>query len=174
MKYSYLFVFFTINISIMRFYLPAIFIFFCISVNAQQERDTTLSQCPVFITDTVSSNNFFIEARPATLKVYRVKGKLTIKVEQRDQFFNLYFHEKRLHNGKYKIRKGTGGKNEVEAAYTFKSGDQSSYAAVSSGTVETLYDKEKKVWQLTVNGLIINQVERSATHYRVRVVLFIK
>jgi len=55
-----------------------------------------LSRCPVFITDTVSVNNFFIEARPATLKVYRVRGDLTIVIEQREQFFSLFFMKRGL------------------------------------------------------------------------------
>ena len=59
---------------------------------AQQERDTILRRCPLFITDTVSSNNFFIEGLPATLKVYRVSGDLTIAIQQRDQFFTMFFH----------------------------------------------------------------------------------
>ncbi|HRF19329.1 MAG TPA: hypothetical protein PK977_14235, partial [Chitinophagaceae bacterium] len=75
----------------MRIFFTFLGLVFFLSANAQTERDTVLKRCPVFITDTVSSNNFFIEARPATLKVYRVKGKLTIAVEQRDQFFTLFF-----------------------------------------------------------------------------------
>ena len=152
----------------MRQVLIVFFAFVFLQSNAQTDLDTTLSQCPVFITDTVSSNNFFIAARPAVVKVYRVKGKLTIRVEQKDQFFTLYFHDKKLKNTTYTIQPGSRGKSEVEAAYSFRSGDQSSFISVSRGQVETYFDEEKKQWQLRVSGLIINQVERTATHYRVK------
>lgn len=158
----------------MRFLFVITVMFISFPVIAQEERDTTLSRCPVYITDTASSNNFFIEGRPVVLKVFRVKGKLTVKVEQRDQFFTLYFHEKRLKNTTYKIKKGSKGKGEVEGAYTFKSGEQTSFVPVLKGTIESVFDKEKNLWRLTVNGMIINQVERIITHYRVKAVLFIK
>lgn len=152
----------------MRQALIALFTCFFIQAYGQADLDTTLPRCPVFITDTVSTNNFFIAARPAVVKVYRVKGKLTIRVEQKDQFFTLYFHDKKLKNTTYTIQPGSRGKAEVEAAYSFRSGDQSSFISVSRGMVETVFDETKQQWQLRVSGLIINQVERTATHYRVK------
>ncbi len=143
-------------------------------VFSQEERDTVLKRCPIAITDTASSNNFFIEALPCILKVYRVKGKLTIQVQQKDQFFTLFFHDKRLKNGSYDIAMGSGGRSDVEAAYSFKSGDQASYINVSSGKVEASFDKEKKLWRVKVNGMIRNLVERSVTYYRVKTDLTIK
>ena len=142
------------------------------SVFAQQERDTVLKRCPVAITDTVSSNNFFIEALPATLKVYRVKGKLTIQVQQKEQFFTVFFHDKKLRNTTYDIAIGSRSRSEVEATYSFKSGEQVSYINVSSGKLEASYDKEKKRWRVKVNGLIANLVDRSVTYYRARTELF--
>lgn len=141
---------------------------------AQEERDTLLSRCPVFVTDTATSNNFFIEARPATLKVYRVKGDLTVVVEQKDQFFTLLFREKRLRNTTYKLNTSPDGRNELMAKYSFRSGDQVSYVNVSKGTVECTYDKEKKVWKLKINGLIANLVERNVSYYKVRADLSLK
>jgi hypothetical protein len=135
---------------------------------AQVERDTVLKRCPVSITDTVSVNNFFIEALPATLKVYRVRGKLTIQVQQKDQFFTLFFHDKKLRNTTYSISTGSGGRGEVEATYSFKSGDQASYINVSSGKVESTYSKENKMWRIKVNGMIANLVDRSVTYYRAK------
>ena len=73
--------------SFMRILSIIILVLISFNVQAQEERDSTLRNCPVFITDTVSSNNFFIEARPAILKVYRVKGKLTVAVDQKGQSF---------------------------------------------------------------------------------------
>jgi hypothetical protein len=147
---------------------------FSLSAYAQQERDTSLSRCPVFITDTVSSNNFFIEARPALLKVYRVKGKLTIRVEQRDQYFTLFFHEKRLKNGSYDIESGSKGRGEVEAAYSFRSGEQVAYIVVSKGDIQCAFDKTKNMWRLKVNGLITNMSDYNVSYYKVRADLWVK
>jgi hypothetical protein len=158
----------------MRFFFLVICIFFSFFAFSQQERDTVLKRCPVAITDTVSVNNFFIEALPATLKVYRVKGKLTIQVQQKDQFFTLFFHDKRLRNTTYDISMGSRGRSEVEAAYSFKSGEQASYINVSSGKVEASFDKEKKLWRVKVNGMIANMVERSVTYYRAKADLTLK
>ena len=87
----------------MRQFFLLLILFVSFSAASQVSRDTVLSRCPVYITDTVSVNNFFLEARPATLKVYRVKGDLTVVVEQRDQFFSLFFHEKKLRNMTFDI-----------------------------------------------------------------------
>ena len=143
-------------------------------VFAQQERDTVLSRCPVFITDTATSNNFFIEARPATLRVNRVRGDLTIAVEQKDQFFTMFFKGGKLKNTTYKISFNPDGRNEIAAKYSFRSGDQVSYVNVSNGTVQTTWDKEKKLWKVKVLGMIANLVERTVTYYRVKADFTIK
>ncbi len=147
---------------------------FSLSAFSQQERDTVLSRCPLFITDTLTANNFFLSARPATLKVYRVRGDLTIVIEQKDQFFTLFFNEKRLRNLKYKISVNPDGRGELAAKYSFRSGEQVSYVNVSNGIVEVIYDKVKKIWQVKVNGMISNLVERSVTYYKVRADFTIK
>ena len=144
------------------------------SGQAQEERDTILKRCPIFITDTVSSNNFFIEALPATVKVDRVKGDLAVTVQQRDQFFTIFFGERKLKAGKYKIKPNADDRHEVIAKYSFRSGDQVSYINVSSGIIETSYDKAKDLWLIKINGLIANMVERNITYYRVRGELYIK
>lgn len=151
-----------------------LFLFISFTAKAQIERDSTLRNCPVFVTDTVSSNNFFIEARPAILKVYRVKGKLTIAVDQRGQLVSFYFHVKRLKTGSYKIMPGSRGSNEVEAIYSFKSGEQASYISLSSGNIEVTYDKESEFWNLKVNGMIANLVERDVSYFKVKADLKIK
>ena len=158
----------------MRTLILTLLIISSLSLSAQLERDTLLSRCPLFITDTVSSNNFFIEARPAKLKVYRVKGDLTIVIEQKDQFFTMFFRDKKLKNGKYKISLNPDGRSELAAKYSFRSGDQVSYVNVSNGTVETLFDREKNFWIIKVNGMIANLVERSVTYYRVKANFSIK
>ena len=145
-----------------------------LAASAQEERDTFLVRCPIYITDTVSSNNFFLEFQPSTLKVYRVKGKLTVVVEQRDQYFSIFFNERNLDQGKYKIFKGARDKDEVEAKYSFRSGQQVSYVDVAKGTVDVTFDKERQLWHLKVGGTIANLVGRSVTYYRVRADLYIK
>lgn len=152
----------------MRVLILSLIMMLSLSVAAQLQRDTTLSRCPVFIIDTVSGNNFFNEARTATLKVFRVKGDLSIAIEQKDQMFSLFFRDKRLKNTKYKIQANPDSRNEIAAKYTFHIGDQVSYISVASGTVEVLYDKEKEVWRLKVNGLIANFVEKSVSYYKVK------
>src|SRR5690349_25149692 len=92
----------------------------CLQGSAQVERDTVLSRCPVYITDTVTSNNFFIEARPCTLKVYRIKGDLTVMIEQRDQFLTMFFRDRKLRAGKYKIDTNPSGNSEMAVKYSFK------------------------------------------------------
>jgi hypothetical protein len=144
------------------------------TVQAQQERDTTLSRCPVAVTDTVSSNNFFIEARPAVLKVYRVRGKLTIRVEQRDQYFTLLFHSKRLKNGTYDIEPGSKARSEVEATYSFRSGEQVAYIVLSGGYIESAFDKTKNMWRIKVNGKITNLADQTLSYYRVKADLWVK
>ncbi|MBL0271233.1 MAG: hypothetical protein KAX45_07470 [Chitinophagaceae bacterium] len=158
----------------MRQFLFLVILLASLSASSQISRDTVLSRCPVYITDTVSVNNFFLEARPATLKVYRVKGDLTVVVEQRDQFFSLFFHEKKLRNTTFDIEPGSKGRGEVEAAYSFKSGDQTALISLSDGKIESSFDKDKKMWKLKVNGTITNMSDRTLSYYRVRTELWLK
>jgi len=156
----------------MKRLIPIIVILITLQASAQDTRDSTLRRCPVFITDTATANNFFIEGQSCKLRVYRVKGELTVEVQQRDQYFTLFFHVKSLKTNKYKIGVGSRGNSAVESRYSFKSGQQVSYVDVSSGLVESTYDKEKKLWHLKVNGLLANMVERSVTYYKVRADLY--
>lgn len=158
----------------MRQFFLLVILFVSFSAASQVSRDTVLSRCPVYITDTVSVNNFFLEARPATLKVYRVKGDLTVVIEQRDQFFSLFFHEKKLRSTTYDIEPGSKSRGEVEAAYSFKSGDQTALISLSDGKIESSFDKDKKMWKLKVNGTITNMSDRTLSYYRVRTELWLK
>ncbi len=158
----------------MRIFLIFILSVSFLSVHAQEERDTILKRCPVYITDTVSSNNFFLEFQPSTLKVFRVRGNLNLVLQQRDQFFTIFFHDKKLSNFKYKIVLGSTKEKYVQAKYSFRSGEQVSYVDVKSGTVEASFDKEKNLWNVKVNGMIANLVERSVTYYKVRAEFWIK
>ena len=158
----------------MKFFLLSFFIIVSLPVFAQEERDTVYKRCPLYITDTVSANNFFIEALPATIKVDRVKGGLTVVIQQKDQLFSMFFDQRKLKNTKYKIDITAHKNHEVAAKYSFGSGDQVSYVNVSKGTIESVFDKEKELWHLKVNGMIANMVERSVTYYRVRADFYIR
>jgi hypothetical protein len=158
----------------MKRFFVALAIILSIKGFSQQTRDTVLSRCPVFILDTVSGNNFFIEGRPCTLKVYKVRGNLNVQVEQKDQFFTIFFHIGKLKNGKYGIATGSNARGEVAVKYSFKSGDQASYIDVVKGYVDCRFDKEKKMWRLKTDGLIANMVERGVSYYKAKAELWIK
>lgn len=158
----------------MRTAILLILLNFTFSAQAQEERDTLLKRCPIYIVDTVTSNNFFIEARPATLKVYRNKGNLTIVVEQKDQFFTIFFNDKRLNAGTYKIKVNARKDNEVAAKYSFRTEDNVSYVNVSNGVVDVSFDEQKQHWRVKVNGLIANSVGRSVSYYKAKGDLFVK
>jgi len=154
-------------------FLIATLLISCLA-SAQESTDSTYKRCPLFITDTVSSNNFFIEALPATIRVFRVKGDLTIEIRQKEQYLTLFFHSKKLKNRTYKILKGGNNRPEVESRYSFRSGEQVSYVDLSKGTLESVYDKEKKLWRIKVNGLMANMVDRSVTYYKVKSDFYIR
>jgi hypothetical protein len=151
----------------MRILILLLTIIISLPAFSQEERDTVYKRCPLFITDTVSANNFFIEGMPATIKVERDHGEVKIVIQQKEQFFTMFFRDRKLKTGKYKIKVNPTGK-DAAAKYSFRSGDQVSYVNVSSGVIETSFDKEKDLWRLKVSGMIANMVERSVTYYRVR------
>ncbi|HEX6193922.1 MAG TPA: hypothetical protein VFZ42_16220 [Chitinophagaceae bacterium] len=158
----------------MRTTLLFIIVFFIsFGVSAQEERDTVLSRCPIYIIDTVTSNNFFLEYQPSVVKVTRARGKLTIVVQQKDQFFTLFFRDKHLENNKYKIVVTDPSRNEVEAKYSFRSGGSASYVSVSKGMVESNFDKEKDLWHIKVNGLLSNMAANTVSYYKVRADFFV-
>lgn len=155
----------TLILIILAFSLPAL---------SQEERDTTLRRCPVYITDTVSVNNFFLEFQPSTIKVYRSRGRLNIAVEQRDQFFTISFRNSKLKSGKYKILVDPNSRNEAGAKYSFRSGNSVSYVDVSSGIIESEFDKEKDHWHLKLNGMLTNMVGYTVSYYKVKADFYIK
>src|SRR5690242_11589697 len=86
-----------------------------ISVFAQKEMDTVVKRCPIYITDTSGYNNYFLEFQPATIHIDKAKGDLSVVVEQRDQFFSMFFGKKHLENKVYKIKSSAKKNNEVAA-----------------------------------------------------------
>ncbi len=157
----------------MRILILFIFTMLSVSAFSQEERDTIYKRCPLYITDTVSANNYFIEGLPATIKVERDRGQVKIIIRQKDQYFTMYFYDRKLKNGKYKIKVNPSGK-DAAAKYSFRSGDQVSYVNVSSGTIETSYDKVTELWKVKVAGMIANMVERSVSYYKVRTEFYIR
>ena len=144
-----------------------------IGLSAQEERDTVLNRCPIYITDTVTSNNFFLEYQPSTVTVTRARGKLSIVIQQKDQFFTLFFRDKYLENNKYKIVVTDPSRNEVEAKYSFRSGGSASFVSVTKGIVESSFDKEKDLWHLKVNGLLANMSGTTVSYYKVKADFFV-
>jgi hypothetical protein len=151
----------------MRLFFSGLFFLITLSAFGQKEGDTLYRRCPVFIVDTVSGNNFFLAHLPATVKVYRIKGELTVAIEQRDQIFTLFFGKKKLENKKYAIAANPQSKKVVAAKYAFKSGEQVSYVNVNKGTVETSFNKETGYWNIKVNGILANLVGTSVTYFKV-------
>jgi len=150
--------------------LTVIIFLLCISLGAaaQEEGDTVYSRCPVAITDTSGYNNYFTPHQSATVKLEKLKGSLIITIQQRDQFFTMFFRQKKLDERKYKIKVGADDKDELDAKYSFRSGSRASYVNVTSGTVDVTYNKETHLWNLKVNGILSNLVERSVAYYKVK------
>jgi hypothetical protein len=138
------------------------------SVSGQKEMDTTFKRCPVYITDTSGYNNYFLEFQPAIIRISRVKGDLNIVIEQKDQFFSMFFGKKKLENKVYKIKANAKKNSEVAAKYSFRSGDQVSYVTVTSGTIETSFNKEARTWNIKVNGILSNYVGRNISYFKVK------
>ena len=149
-------------------------IVFSFSVSAQKEMDTIVKRCPVYLTDTSGYNNYFLEYQPATIRIDKAKGDLSVVIEQRDQFFSLFFGKKHLENTVYKIKSSAKKNSEVAAKYSFKSGDQVSYVTVTSGTVETSFNKETKLWNIKVNGILSNFVGTGVSYFKVKADFYIK
>jgi hypothetical protein len=145
-----------------------------ISVSAQKEMDTVVKRCPIYITDTSGYNNYFLEFQPATIRIDVSKGDLSIVVEQRDQFFSMFFGKKRLENKVYKIKSSAKKNSEVAAKYSFRSGDQVSYVTVTSGTIETNFNKETKLWNIKVNGILSNFVGTGISYFKVKADFYIR
>ncbi|HNA19317.1 MAG TPA: hypothetical protein PK023_05165 [Chitinophagaceae bacterium] len=151
--------------------MKQIFFFFafmsCVCGQAQKTSDSLYRHCPVSVVDTLTGNNYFIERQPAQVKVYRIGGDLRIVVEQRNQFFTIMFHLRKLKNkAKYTITSDAAARDEVTAKYSFKSGDDVAYIDVSSGKVETTYDKVTKLWRVKLTGLIANLGESRVSYFK--------
>ena len=150
-------------------------LFVSLAVHAQEEGDTVYSRCPVSVLDTLTGNNYFIAHQPATVKVYRDHGELVIVIEQRGQFFTMFFHAKHLRNKrKYIISTDDRGRKELTAKYSFRSGESVAYINLSKGTATTNYDETTKLWHIVVTGLIANMGETRVTYFKARADFYIE
>ena len=154
------------------------FITFCFSLNyafSQHEGDTLYKRCPVAIKDTATGNDYFIEHQPATIKAYRNNGNYTIVIEQKNQFFTMFFRTRKLSTrGKYSISTDASSKNEMSAKYSFRSGESVAFIDVSSGKVETSYDKVTKLWHIKLIGLIANMGETRVSYFKSKADFYIR
>lgn len=145
------------------------------AVFSQKEGDTLYSRCPVAIKDTATGNNYFIEHQPAKIKTYRSSGRYTIVIEQKNQFFTMFFQQRKLSTkGRYKFAVDANNNNEVSAKYSFRSDGDVAFIDVSSGRVETSYDKLTKLWHIKVDGLIANLGETRVSYFKATADFFVK
>lgn len=138
------------------------------NVTAQQEGDTLFSRCPVAVTDTSGYNNYFTSHQGATVKVERIRNKLVITIQQKEQFFTMFFKQKKLSEKKYSIVVGADDKDELDAKYSFRAGGRASFINVNNGTVNITYNEEKQLWNLKINGVLKNLEERTVRLYKVK------
>ena len=142
---------------------------------SQHEGDTIYKRCPVAVKDTATGNNYFIEHQPATVKTYRNRGDLTIVIEQKSQFFTMFFHIKRLSTkGRYDITAGEAGRGDITAKYSFKSGESVAFIDVVSGKVESSYDKTSKLWHIKLTGLIANMGGSGVSYFKATADFYIR
>ncbi|MBI5857433.1 MAG: hypothetical protein HZB42_07260 [Sphingobacteriales bacterium] len=159
----------------MRFLIILVTILASLPAISQKDGDSTYSRCPVSLTDTTTGNNYFIEHLPAKVKTYRNHGNFTVVIEQKSQFLTIFFNSRKLSSkGKYSISVGESGRGDVTAKYSFKSGESVAYLDVSSGKVETSYDKASKLYHVTLVGLVANMGDTKVTYFKIKSDLFLR
>jgi hypothetical protein len=158
----------------MKQFILFFILFVSISAKAQEEGDTLYSRCPIAVTDTSGYNNYFTSHQNAVVKVERINKNLVITIQQRDQFFTLFFKQKKLTERKYNIVQGADDKDELDAKYSFRSGGRASYINATSGTVDVSFNEDTGLWGLKINGLLKNLIERTIAVYKVKGEISIK
>ena len=145
------------------------FLLLTFSAFSQREADSIYSRCPVAIKDTVTGNNYFIEHQPAIVKTYRNNGNFTIVIDQKNQFFTIFFPIRKLstkRNGKFFITADANNRDEMKVKYSFRSGESVAFLDVVKGKVETIYNKTTKQWNIKVNGLIANMGVSGVSYFK--------
>ncbi len=144
---------------------------------SQHEGDSVYKRCPVAVKDTATGNNYFIEHQPATVKTYRNKGNYTIVIEQKNQFFTMFFRVSRFSTKRkstYNISTDANSNGELSVKYSFRSGESVAFIDVSSGKAETTYDKTTKLWHVKLTGLIANMGDTRVTYFKATADFYIK
>lgn len=144
---------------------------------SQHEGDSVYKRCPVAVKDTATGNNYFIEHQPATVKTYRNKGNYTIVIDQKNQFFTMFFRVRGFSTKKkitYSISTDANSNGELSAKYSFRSGESVAFIDVSSGKVETTYDKATKLWHIKVTGLIANMGGSGVSYFKATADFYIR
>lgn len=139
------------------------------SAFSQREVDSVYKRCPVAVKDTATGNNYFIEHQQATVKTYRNKGNFTVVIEQKNQFFTMFFGVRGFSTKRkstYNISTDANSNGELSAKYSFKSGASVAFIDVSSGKAETTYDKATKLWHVKLTGLIANMGDTRVTYFK--------
>ena len=139
------------------------------SAFSQHEGDSLYRRCPVAIKDTATGNNYFIEHQSANVKTYRNKGNYTIVIEQKNQFFTMFFNVRGFNTKKkstFRISPDANNNGELSAKYSFRSGASVAFIDVSSGKAEVTYDKATKLWHIKLTGLVANMGDTRVTYFK--------
>ncbi len=161
----------------MKFILFISILLVSTSAFSQHEGDSVYKRCPVAVKDTATGNNYFIEHQQATVKTYRNKGNYTIVIEQRNQFFTMFFRVRGFSTKRkstYTISTDANNNGEMSAKYSFRSGESVAFIDVSSGKVETRYDKATKLWNIKLTGLIANMGDTRVTYFKATADFYIR
>lgn len=172
-----IFVIFNLQKPTMRILSVLIATFFSLQAFSQHEYDSAYSRCPVSIKDTTTGNDYFIEHLPSKVTTYRKNGDYTIVIEQKSQFFTVFFHTRKFSikgKGKFNISVDEKGNGDVNAKYSFRSGSSVAYLDVINGRVETTYDKVTKLWHIVLIGLIGDMGDTRVNYFKAKVDLFVK
>ena len=147
------------------------------SVFSQHEGDSVYKRCPVAIKDTATGNNYFIEHQQATVKTYRNKGNYTIVIEQKSQYFTMFFRVRSFSTKRkstYSISTDANSNGELIVKYSFRSGESVAFIDVSSGKAEVAYDKATKLWHIKLTGLIANMGDTRVTYFKATADFYIR
>jgi hypothetical protein len=158
----------------MKRLLPVLLFVVSFSATAQKDSDSLYRECPVAILDTATGNDYFIAHQSATVKAYKSGGDIRVVIEQKNQFFSIFFNTRKLKSrGKYSISIGALARDEARAKYSFRSGESIAVIDVGSGVVETMYDKTTKLWRIKLTGLIANMGETRVSYFKAKADFYI-
>jgi len=158
----------------MKRLIPFFLLIVSFSARAQKDSDSLYRQCPVAILDTATGNDYFIAHQSATVKTYRSGGDIRIVIEQKNQFFSIFFNTRKLKTkGRYTISVGALSRVQVRAKNAFGAGEGLAAIDVASGVAETSYDKATKLWRIKITGLIANLGDTRVSYFKAKADIYI-